>query len=67
MLTIEQKQAQECAIKDIQSELTKQGRVFVQYITELNPVMEEIQNRYLREQENKSALHISAWTNIKKD
>lgn len=51
MLTNKRQAAKECAILDIQEELTKQRKNFVGFIHALDPIMEELVDSYEDQQD----------------
>ncbi len=51
MLTDNRQEAKECAIQDIQKELSRQNKDFVGFIHSLDPVMEELVSIYEDQQE----------------
>ena len=51
MLTNKRQAAKECALLDIQEELTKQKKDFVGFIHSLDPVMEELVDVYEDQQD----------------
>ena len=49
----------EQAMKDIKDDLKAEGKAFIAFRTELNPIMRRIVNEYLKSQ--KTSICISAW------
>ena len=59
MSTRKEKQAKKQAIQDIKEELHKESKVFIGYITELNPIMESLIADYEKERASYCTHHWS--------
>lgn len=54
--------AKEQATQDIQNELSKSGKQFIQFIKELDPVMDALVEIYTEKQEGRPTWCVNTWT-----
>lgn len=44
--------AKQCAVRDIEESLSKEGKVFIAFFTELDPIMDTLVNNQIELQKN---------------
>jgi len=57
--------AKDCAIQDMQEDLQKENKSFINFICALDPIMFALEHEWIAQQPEKKSWCVSSWTSNK--